>query len=271
MLLSLCCHLLLSLDWAYSSGHRATSSSLWPFPRLLLPRGGGVGRWRGEEVGGQTLRSLQIISLSPCSVPSCHYHIMWLHYLTGEARPHLDGRPLQPHHRGLLTSAVQNKATPPSAGLIRSLLLLLTPHQRLTLVLVLSFLFHCLPSDLPSFCCISSWPVAIPRRIVSSPAARLTCWPAVSNHYLSKCVVSVRWFYCSSLTSPQPVVINTSVSRLIFMIPLQAASCRAAKENRHWETLSWADISRCWLFSCFVFLLQLTYPLPPPTWLGAAR
>lgn len=105
-------------------------------------------------------------------------------------------RPLHPHW-GLLTSGVQNKAVLPSAGLILPLLLLPTSYQRL--LGSSSFLL-----------CSNISPLRFSRYLLSHlglshcEADVLTssrrAWPPVSspsaNHYLSKCVVSVWWFYC---------------------------------------------------------------------------
>lgn len=147
MLLSLSCHLLLAVDWAYSSGHRATSSSLWPFPWLLLPCGVG---------GEKPLRFLHIISLSPCSVPSHHYHIMWLHYLTGEARPHPDGQTYSSSLR--FTDVWRSKqggasiSRPDSSPTAPPNIISTSPW-----VFFISPLFQHLPSEILTLSFISSW------------------------------------------------------------------------------------------------------------------
>lgn len=105
------------------------------------------------------------------------------------------------------------------------------------------------------------------------PSSR-RAWPPVSspstNHHLSKHVMSLWWFYCPCSTSPQPVVINTSVSCLIFMIALQAASRRAA--NKKCEKLRNAIPARhlkmliVLLFFFFDWRIHCHHPATNWTW-----
>lgn len=110
--------------------------------------------WGGG--GKKPLRSLHIISLSPCSVPSHHCHIMWLHYLTGEARPHPDSQTSSSSLRFTdVWRAKQGGASisrPDSSPTAPPNIISTSPW-----VFFISPLFQHLPSEILTLSFISSW------------------------------------------------------------------------------------------------------------------